>query len=206
MISRRKAIISALGLLAVGAGATPARAADPTATLNNFYKVLLAVMRDGPTLGFKGRFDRLSPAVRQAYDLPLMTRLVVGLGWQSISPPEQQQLVDAFSDFSIANYASQFDDYSGESFEVSPKVDPAPGGDVVVRTKLVQTNDKPVELDYLLRNSSGGWHIIDVYLNGTVSQLATRRSEFSSVLRQQGVGGLIALLKQRTSALATSSH
>jgi phospholipid transport system substrate-binding protein len=203
MISRRKFIIATAGVAAVGA-ATPAWAADPAATLNTFYAVLLAVMKDGPKLGFAGRRDKLAPAVREAYDLALMTRLVVGLGWQSISPAEQQQLVDAFSEFSVASYASQFDDYSGESFDVNPKADPAPGGDVIVRTKLIQTNDKPVPLDYLERNVSGAWKIIDVYLNGTVSQLAARRSEFSSVLRQQGVSGLIALLKQRTAQLASA--
>jgi phospholipid transport system substrate-binding protein len=75
---------------------------------------------------------------------------------------------------------------------------------VVVRTKLVQPNDKPVQLDYLLRNDQDKWRIIDIYLSGTVSQLAARRSEFSSVLRQNGVTGLVALLKQKTAQLASS--
>jgi phospholipid transport system substrate-binding protein len=205
MISRRTLIIATAGIAVAGV-ATPAWAADPAATLNAFYAVLLSVMKDGQRLGFAGRRDKLAPAVRQAYDLALMTRLVVGLGWQSMSPSDQQQVVDAFGDFSIASYASQFDDYSGESFDVNPKADPAPGGDVIVRTKLIQPNDKPVPLDYLERNVGGSWKIIDVYLNGTVSQLATRRSEFSSVLRQQGVSGLIALLKQRTAQMANPSH
>jgi len=202
MITRRSMFCgaAALGLL----GATgPAWAADPPATLDKFYAVLLAVMKDGPKLGFAGRKDKLTPAMEDAFDLALMTRLVVGLQWQSISPPDQQQLVAAFSDFSIASYASQFDDYSGESFEVQPKADAAPGNDVIVRTKLKPTDDKPVPLDYLMRNEQGKWRIIDVYLNGTVSQLAARRSEFSSVLRQSGVSGLVSLLKQRAAQLAT---
>lgn len=203
MITRRY-VMAAGASLAVVAAASPAFAADPAATLDAFYDVLLSTMKDGPKLGFAGRRDRLAPAISKAFDLPLMTRLVVGLGWQSISPAEQQQLSDAFSEFSIASYASQFDDYSGESFDVSRKADPAPGGDVIVRTKLNQPNDKPVPLDYLLRNEQGNWRIIDVYLNGTVSQLAARRSEFSSVLRQQGVTALIALLKQRTAQLASA--
>jgi phospholipid transport system substrate-binding protein len=73
---------------------------------------------------------------------------------------------------------------------------------VIVRTKLVQPNDNPVQLDYLLRGGQEKWRIIDVYLSGTVSQLAARRSEFSSVLRQSGVSGLVTLLKQKTAELA----
>jgi phospholipid transport system substrate-binding protein len=73
---------------------------------------------------------------------------------------------------------------------------------VIVHTKLTQPNDKPVQLDYLLRDGQGKWRIIDVYLSGTVSQLAARRSEFSAVLRDSGVAGLVALLKQKTAQLA----
>jgi phospholipid transport system substrate-binding protein len=204
MITRRHFITGVAGLVVVGAVPTAAMAAEPHATVDAFYNVLLAVMKDGPKLGFAGRREKLAPAVQKAFDLPAMTRLVAGLHWQGFSPADQQQLVGAFSDFSIATYASQFDDYSGESFEVDRKADPAPGNDVVVHTKLNQPNDKPVQLDYLLRNNQETWRIIDVYLSGTVSQLAARRSEFSAILRQDGVKGLVAVLKQKTAQLASS--
>ncbi len=200
MITRRT-LIATLAGLAVASKASAA-AAEPHATIDAFYDVLLAVMKDGQKLGFAGRRERLAPAITQAFDLPAMTRLVIGLQWQGFSATEQQQLIAAFSDFSIATYASQFDDYSGESFEVDRKAVPAPGNDVIVRTKLVQPNDKPVQLDYLLRSTQEKWRIIDVYLSGTVSQLAARRSEFSAVLRESGVAGLVSLLKQKTAQLA----
>lgn len=201
MITRR-AFIALVAGLAVTGEALAASADEAHATLDAFYDVLLSTMKDGQKLGFAGRRERLAPAVSQAFDLPTMTRLVVGLQWQSFSPAEQQQLIAAFSDFSIATYASEFDDYSGESFAVDRKADPAPGNDVIVHTKLIQPHDKPVQLDYLLRSDQGKWRIIDVYLSGTVSQLAARRSEFSAVLRQDGVNGLVALLKQKTAQLA----
>ena len=200
MITRR-AFMTAV--VAFATARVSVAAADPRATIDAFYGALLSVMKNGQKLGFAGRREQLVPAVTQAFDLPAMTRLVVGLQWPSIPAAEQQQLISAFSDFSIATYASQFDDYSGESFEVEPKTDPAPGNDVIVHTKLVQPNDKPVQLDYLLRSSQEKWRIIDVYLSGTVSQLAARRSEFSAVLRESGVAGLVALLKQKTAQLAS---
>lgn len=177
----------------------------PTATLNTFYDVLLAVMKEGQKLGFEGRRQKLSPAIIEAFDLPLMTRLVVGLQWPSVPADQQKQLVAAFTDLSIATYASQFDDFSGEKFEIDPQVAPAPGNDVIVKTKLIQSNGDPVQLNYLLRQAQGGWRIIDVLLEGTVSQLAERRSEFSAILRDQGASGLIAVLKEKTKALATGN-
>lgn len=205
MMKRRSFLFAAVAALAVAwRGGESQAAAMPAATLKSFYETLLSVMKEGPKLGFAGRRQRLAPAVTQAFDLALMTRLVVGLPWPSLSAEDQKQLVNAFSEFSIATYANQFDDFSGEKFEVDPKAAPAPGNDVIVKTRLIQSNGEPVQLDYLLRQEQAEWRIIDVFLSGTISQLAARRSEFSGILREQGARGLIAVLKDKTKALATS--
>lgn len=208
MMTRRDVLAGVIGLALSGtvlpAGAAPsAEAVGPAVTVRRFYDVLLEAMKGGAKLGFDGRRKLLAPAIREAFDLPLMTRLIVGLQWQNFSGTQRQDVIDAFSDFSIANYASQFDGYSGERFVVEPKAAPAPGNDVIVDTKLIQSDGKPVRLNYLLREVAGKWRIIDVYLSGTVSQLAARRSEFSSVLRRDGVSGLIAVLKKKSAELAS---
>ena len=46
------------------------------------------------------------------------------------------------------------------------------------------------------------WQIADVYLNGTISELATRRSEFAAILRTRGINGLIAMLNTKADALS----
>ena len=204
MITRRMIIAAGVALAVTSQASFSVGAAEPSATLQSFYDALLATMKDGDKLGFAGRRDKLTPIVRKSFDLPLMTRLIAGLQWPNFSPADQKSLIDAFSDFSVATYASQFDDFSGEQFKVDAKTNPAPGNDIVVHTKLIPFNEKPVQLDYLLRANQGDWRIIDVYLEGTVSQLAARRSEFSSVLRQSGVSGLIAVLKEKTAQLANS--
>ena len=206
MMKRRSFLFAAAAALTVAWRGGESRAATmPAATLNIFYETLLAVMKDGPKLGFAGRRQKLTPAIAQAFDLALMTRLVVGLPWPSLSAEDQKQLVAAFAEFSIATYANQFDDFSGERFEIDPKAAPAPVNDVIVKTKLIQSNGEPVQLDYLLRQEQADWRIIDVFLSGTISQLAARRSEFSGILREQGARGLIAVLRDKTKALASSN-
>ncbi len=204
MISRRFVLcaLAAASLAAPVASLAAGPDASPAAPVQSFYDTLLQAMKGGAKLGFKGRYDLLAPAIRRSFDLPLMTRLTTGLDWQKLSADEQQKLIAAFSDFSIANYASQFDDYSGERFDVDPNPVKTDNGDVIVKTKLVQVKDEPVQLDYLMRQEPDGWKIIDVYLSGTISQLAARRSEFSAVLRRDGAAGLINLLHQKTAQLA----
>jgi phospholipid transport system substrate-binding protein len=198
MISRR-ALFAAV-LAATAPLSLSAAEASPNATISAFYDVLLATMKVGPNVGFSGRSERLAPAIRRAFDLPLMTRLTVGPQWTSLTAGQQQQLVVAFSDFSIATYASRFDDYSGERFEVDPSSTSTSNG-IIVHTRLIKTDGAPVPIDYLMRDADGSWQIIDVYLSGTVSELATRRSEFSAILRRGGADALVDVLQKKTAEL-----
>jgi phospholipid transport system substrate-binding protein len=203
MISRRIFAVG-VGLLLI-AGAPEALASDtssPVAVIRSFYATLLGVMKEGQKLGFDGRRDRLIPALRQTYDFPLMTRLMVGPSWDQLGHDQQTKIVDAFSAFSIATYANRFDDYSGESFTVDDAPQPIANGDVVVKTQLIKNDGSKVELDYLMHKDGSTSKVIDVYLSGTVSELAVRRSEFSSVMQRGGAAALVDLLRRKTAALS----
>jgi phospholipid transport system substrate-binding protein len=192
----------ALPLFALLRHADAAEAGSAPAAIERFYDQLLAVMKEAKRLGFDGRYARLTPVISQAFDLPLMTRIAVGPGWAQISADQQQRLSNAFSRYTISMYANRFDDYGGERFEVMPAAAPNPNG-VLVSTRLVKTNGEAVALNYLMRQESGAWKVIDVYLSGTVSELAARRSEFIAVLQRNGAEGLVQLIEQRTAALRT---
>ncbi|HEX3728685.1 MAG TPA: ABC transporter substrate-binding protein [Opitutaceae bacterium] len=180
----------------------PARAADAgaSATAQSLCDALLASMKKGSALDFKGREALLAPEVQKDLDLAFMARIVVGPPWRSLSADDQRQLTQAFSDYSVATYAQEFASYSKDRFEVDP-TPAAMGGNTLVHTKFFPGGGDPVQLDYLMRQEASGWKIIDVYLNGSISQMAARRSEYSTTLRQGGASALIALLKKKTADL-----
>jgi len=180
--------------------AAPARAAGPADIIETFYGTLLDVMKNADKLKFDGRYKELKPAIEKAFDLPLMTRLTVGPPWQNVPPDQQRQLVQAFEEFTVSTYANRFDGYSGEKLVVSPEPKKTANG-MIVQTQLIKSDGEPVQLNYLMRESNGAWKIIDVFLSGTVSELASRRSEFSAVLRRDGAQGLLHLLEQRSADL-----
>jgi phospholipid transport system substrate-binding protein len=175
---------------------------SPSETVHTLCDALISAMKQGPSLGYSGRLRMLDPQIRRALDLPLMTRLVVGPPWRSLKLDEQQRLIEAFSDYSIAVYASRFKAYGGERFIVDPATTNLANSDVIVHTRLVPGEGDPVQLDYLLRKGANGWKVIDVFLSGTISELATRRSEYSSVLRMGGAEALISVLQKKTAELS----
>lgn len=202
MISRRAFFAAAIAAAAaVPLHAEAAAPSTPGGTVTSFYDVLLTTMKDGPALGFSGRSARLAPAIRRAFDLPLMTRLMVGPQWAGLTPAQQRDLVTAFSEFSIATYASRFDDFSGERFVVDSAPTPAPPNGTIIHSKLIKSDGESVQLDYLMHQDPEGWQIVDVYLSGTVSELATRRSEFSSVMRRGGADALVDALQKKAAQL-----
>jgi phospholipid transport system substrate-binding protein len=172
-----------------------AEVADPAgSTVQSLHEGLLSIMRAGASVGQSGRARMIAPIVDEAFDLPLMTRLAVGPAWTGISAQDQAGLVSAFRAMTIAQYAKNFDSYSNERFIMAPKVETR-GADKLVRTTLVSGGDSE-PLNYRLRQSSGKWKIIDVYYRNSVSQLATRRSDFARVLAKGGARALISHLNQ----------
>src|SRR5437762_13837373 len=157
--------------------------ADPAARqIRAFCDSLVAVMKQARQLGVRGRYENLGPPIRATFDLPAMTRIAVGSDWSSIASEQQTALIDSFTRMTIATYASRFDGYSGERFEVDA-VSEARATGRIVRTKLLQSNGEAITLNYLMRDSAGTWKVVDVYLTGTISELATRRSEFAAILK-----------------------
>jgi phospholipid transport system substrate-binding protein len=203
MPSRRAFLLFPLPIAWTLKSAMAADAAGPVAVIQRFYDALLAVMKEAKQLSFDQRYQRLAPAIGQTYNLALMSRLAVGPQWAQFQPAQQQRVTDAFSRYTISVYANRFDDYNGERFNVDPTPAANPNG-ALVQTTLVKSDGDKVALNYLMRQSAAGaWQIIDIYLSGTISELATRRSEFIGVLQQSGADGLVKLLEQRTAALRT---
>lgn len=171
-----------------------AQAADPARVpVQQLDDGLLAIMKGGAALGTAGRTARIAPVVDQTFDIALIARLSVGPDWVKVAPADQAALVAALRRLTIAQYASNFSDWSGQSFTIDPRVDTR-GADKLVRTTLSAPKGDAVAIGYRLRHSGGRWRIVDVYYRNAISQLATRRADFESVFARGGAKALIAHL------------
>jgi len=174
--------------------ADPAHAvvADPAASqVQTLSASLLRSMQAGSAEPMTERYRRLEPVINQVIGLPLMTRLAVGPEWRNFSPEQQNELIAAFTRFTIANYAHNFRDFSGQKFEIDDVV--SRGEDKIVRTRIIPVHDTPVSLLYRMREVDGAWKVIDVYSDG-VSELTLRRDDFVAAIAAGGVPALLAHL------------
>lgn len=198
---RLRSALAPLVVLLVSLPAAPLRAeeaetgsAAARAVVERFYASLQEVMQHGPHLGYQGRYDRLDPVIRQVYDLPFLSAKTLGRHWKDLSDQDRERWVSTFSRLTVSTYADRFDKDSGQRFEILT-AEPSQRETVMVRTRIVPVGEAPVQLDYRLSGADGSWRVIDVFMNGTVSELALRRSEYSSVLKRDGFESLLSSLE-----------
>ncbi len=177
--------------------ATPASDAQVSAkeVVMEFQNELLNTMKQGEQLGFEGRYKKLEAAIINSHDLTKIARIVVGKEWKKLSEEQRKELTDVFSRLSVSAYAHNFKEYSNESFEYLSEDQTARGG-VIVHTVFVLPKDKDVKFDYMLKKKGDSWRIINIIANG-VSDLALKRSEYTSILKREGFAALIAKIKEK---------
>jgi phospholipid transport system substrate-binding protein len=185
-----------LGILSDPACAGPATGSD---TVRGLYDALLSTMKSGRTLGQSGRFAQLAPVIRRSFDIASMARLSVGQLWAGLNEAQRQQVGESYGRYIAAIYADRFDSYAGQKLEVTDE-HPGPSG-TMVKSRIIKANGEPVKVDYMMRRSGESWLISDIYLDGAISEVATRRSEFSAIIRADGIDGLIAALNRKADIL-----
>jgi len=178
------------------AAATKAEADSPIPTIEAFHAGLIEIMKNAKNIDFQGRIDKLTPLMERTFDLEFMASKTVGRQWKELSDADKARWVKTFSRFTTANYAGRFTDYTGEKF-VTLGVEDAARDTELVMTKIEVPNGDDVQLNYRVIKRDGQWKVIDVYLNGTVSELALRRSEYSTALKRDGFERLVASVETK---------
>lgn len=149
---------------------------------------------------FEARAKALGPVVDQVYDLETVLRSSIGAArYMQLSTDDKQKLLQAFREYTVARYLSSFKKGSGAKFTLRPEIRNSPtGGNKIVTTYIGSADNMPgTEIDYILHPDGGAWKVVDVLLQGHISQAADQRSDFGSTLSSGGVNGLIAVLNKK---------
>ncbi len=176
-------------------------ASETTAPVEQLHAGLIEIMKAGKSASFRQRYDKIAPVIGRTFDLEAIVRQVVGLRWASLPAEQQAALTDAFRRYTIASYVANFDGYYGERFELLPTIT-AVGNDRVVQTRIVLASGQAHVLAYVMRQTTGGWRVVDVLADGSVSRVAAQRSEVRSVLADGGGPGLLVSLRRKTAELS----
>jgi phospholipid transport system substrate-binding protein len=194
---------SIAALLAATPTIAAAQPADPAASrIDAYNQAVIAVMKDGPKLGMKGRTARFQTIIGTYYASPMMTQIVVGATWSTMSQADRDAAIAAMARHSAVSLASNFDRFGGEKFTVVPESKQR-GVDRLVSSSIAPAGGSPTTLIYRMRQTGGQWKIIDVISSG-VSQLTLQRSDLAQAVASGGAAGLARKLDSIDTKMLTA--
>lgn len=139
--------------------------------------------------------------LRDSFDLKRIAAATVGRSrFEAWDAEQQSAYVDAFIRYTLASQTGALTRYEQDKLSIE-SVSDAPGGMLMVRTRY-SGGEEPSVVDFMLaRNEAGRFQIVDLIVDGAVSQLQLRRAEFNSVLQSKGYDGLLKILRKKTDML-----
>jgi len=169
-----------------------AAASGAIVTVQRLHDALIEVMRNGPELGYTGRYDRLAGEFDELFDVPYISRLLLGAVWKDLTPKQRERFEKLIFQYAAGTFASRFTSYDGESFDVEFEK-PLQRTRMQVRGRFTMDDGDKLQLDYALHERSGYWQIVDVYYDG-VSGTRIQRNEFVEVIENEGIDALLEQL------------
>ncbi len=181
---------------------TPGGAQTPSAeaTVAAYHAGMLSALKSADAESAKGRYTLFSPVMDAAFDFNTMIKTVAGQHWRQADAPAQDALRAAFRRVSIATYANRFKDLPSDAKFIIQAIKDGPRRMKLVESTL-EAGDDPVSLTYVVRETDAGWQIVDVLLDGGISELALRASEYARTLNNGGPEALQKTLNAQADGL-----
>lgn len=182
-----------LGCVAAHAESTSPEA--PVAVVRQLQEALLESMTAGERLDFEQRAERLRSIIERGHHFDAIARFMLGRHARELEEQQFSDIVEALKRLSVAEYAARFKRYNGEKLEILESSRLSEDR-VMVLTELTKADGEPVRLEYVLQEHDGQWGVVNVVADG-VSDLALKRAEYSTVLRNDGYTALLDRLREQ---------
>ena len=172
---------------------------SPAALIEDTIEQVLAQLNDEPAVD-SDRGQRLHSLVNDLVvphlDMPRIARIVLGKHVRRVDAAELEAFTAEFQTLLVRTYASSLLAYQGERVDVSQAAAASAKGTATVDLRVYRADGAPIEISFLTHNRLGPWLVYDIRIEG-ISLVGNYRSEFSTILRNQGVEGLITTLRNR---------
>jgi phospholipid transport system substrate-binding protein len=154
---------------------------------------VLATLRDPRFKSAVERRRQLQAQIEERFDFAEMARRSLGRHWQSRTPAERKEFVEAFRDVLINSYLSTIESYRGEKLRyVRERVE---NGYAEVDTLIVDERGQEYSVNYRLHRAGDQWKIYDVVIEG-VSLVSNYRSQFDRLIRRDSFEELLKRMRR----------
>jgi phospholipid transport system substrate-binding protein len=190
-----------LSLRPIALGSTVA--GDPIALVKGTVGQVLEVLSD-KQMSQELRQHKVIEIVAGRFDFTDMARSSLGYNWKKLTPAQQEQFVPLFTAFMEDAYLDKIDSYSGQKVQfVGQNAMEATTVEVKSVVQPADSSDQPIQINYLVKQTEGGWKVYDVTVDD-ISITANYRNQFTRMIDQQGFDGLMSAMRKKQQELRQS--
>ena len=180
------------------AAAQPSDPTVPVAILDRGLSELLSTPSNVP---FAQRYAKMALIADQVFDYRAILQAIAGAQWATLPAAQQNKLLASFRRYTVSNYVANFSAGTGTSIKLQPGAQAA-GDGRLVSTLIAPATGEATAINYIVRQSPQGWRVTDVYLDGTISQVAVQRSDFRRLLTSDDGAALVRKLDTKAEELS----
>lgn len=184
---------------------TPTTGSAKEADAGAFLKALsqdAAVKLGGAGLTEAQKEENFRQMFRDAFDLPAISRFVLGRYWRDASEAQRQDFTVAFEELQMRRFLPQFAKYDDDTIQVdSVQADEASPDVYKVRSRISRPEGEPIAVVWRIRDSGESYMILDIVAEG-VSMAISLRHEYAEVAKAKGIDGLIEEMRDKSAQLA----
>lgn len=194
--------------LAMALTMTVAVAAEPQEIVRETTdNVLARVKNDKDTLrADPGKmFDLVSQVIFPHFDFDVMSQWVLGDSWAGADEAKRTAFIAQFRKLLVRTYATALLEFSDQTITYPTAEQPNAANTATVRQEISQPGAEVLPVVYRLHNKTGDWKVFDVSVDG-VSLIKTYRASFGSMIKTDGLDGLIKSLDSKNQQYASHTR
>ena len=140
---------------------------------------------------------KVKQVVEQVYNNKKMLKIIVGeKKWQELNDNEKEDLYETFLEYISLSYIKRFSKIDDPRFELI-KFKKIGQKFNLVETNLIIPSEEKIMIHYLFSKVDNDWKVFDVLLEGTISEIATKKSEFKKIIDENGVSSLARSIRKK---------
>jgi phospholipid transport system substrate-binding protein len=185
-----------LAIFTFSSGAFVAANTGPMEQLQKSVDEILKVLQSDELKGPGKKDERqqlILNIVTDMFDFRAMARSSLGQSWKSLSPAEQDEFVELFTNLIEQRYVGKIDSYDNQ--KVIYKKELVKGNKAMIYTDIVD-RDLEIPIVYRLKENNGKWLIYDLKIEN-VSLIVNYRRDFDSIIRKEQFAGLVEKISKQ---------
>ena len=148
------------------------------------------------SLDAQQRRAQIRQVVLKRFGFDEMAQRSLGQHWRTLTPQQQKEFVELFTDLLERSYINRIEGYSGGRQGVRYTKEDISGDKAIVDTEIVSGRGEPAAVEYHLLHKDNDWKAYDIIIEG-VSLVNNYRTQFNTVIMKDSYAGLVKQMRMK---------